>query len=53
MFHNPTKIFMENQEELIASVKCQNCGVIYTLKKGPPEICWHCGLPVEEKINGI
>ena len=44
---------MENQEELIESVKCKNCGLIYTLKKGAPEICWNCGLPVQEEINEI
>lgn len=44
---------MENQEELIESIKCENCGVIYTLKSGAPELCWICGMPTEERINGI
>lgn len=33
--------------------ECANCGSLYTLKKGPPDICWVCGLPTEEKINEI
>jgi len=48
MFHNPTKNSMEKQETL--SVKCKNCGVIYTLKSGAPEICWICGCPTDEEM---
>jgi hypothetical protein len=53
MFHNPTKNFMEKQTEIEESVRCLNCGVIYTLKSGCPEMCWICGMPTEEQINGI
>lgn len=31
--------------------KCKNCGTIYSLKKGAPEICWVCGLPTDEEVK--
>lgn len=37
----------------MSNEKCINCGVIYTLKLGKPEICWVCGLPTEEEIDEI
>ena len=37
----------------IKKVHCKNCSASYVLKKGAPEICWICGMPVEEEINEI
>lgn len=31
--------------------RCKNCRVVYNLKGGAPEICWICGLPIDEEIN--
>ena len=33
--------------------ECVNCGTLYTLKKGMPELCWVCGMPTDEKIEGL
>lgn len=42
----------QKEKELIPTTKCKNCGVTYTLKKGPPEICWVCGLRVDKEMWG-